>query len=94
MGVFFNVLSCHIRINDFLNVLVRQPVLVFARFEFFGCVNKHDIGVLAAFLEDQHAGWNGGAIEEVGWQSDNGIKIVLLINSSKLVYPGTIFPNL
>lgn len=74
-------------------MLWTELVLGLYLFKLLTCVNEQDIVIfLAAFLENKNTGRNACTIEDVGWQSDNGIYVVLFSMRKRRITPSA-FPR-
>lgn len=61
-----------------LDVLVRQNVVVGRFDKLFGSVHEENIACISAFLQDHDAGGDRCAEEQIGWELDHSVHIILL----------------
>lgn len=81
MAVLFYLLALTIGIYNLLNMLKTKLVLGLYLFKFLAGINEQNVVILlTAFLEHQDTSRDACAIEYIGWEPDDGIYIVLLLD--------------
>jgi len=81
MSVFAERFSICVGLDDLGDMIFSEHVLVFDFFVSLACIDKQYIfWMSAAFFKHQDACRDACPVEDAGWQTDDGIQIVLVVD--------------